>query len=165
MKRALCIVLDSVGCGNAPDANDYGDEGANTLGHLYQRIPGFSLPNLESIGLGQILGLPDAPIPTSGFRAARLTARAAGKDTTTGHWELMSHTLTTPFETFLEFPKELIDELSHRSGTRFLGNYPASGTEIIRSLGPQHLASQGMQFSTPAPTAFCKLQPMRNTSV
>ena len=141
MRRALLIVLDSVGCGNAPDAAQYGDAGANTLGHLYQRIPGFRLPHMESLGLAALLGLSDSPPLAPGYSASRLTSYAAGKDTTSGHWELMGHTLTVPFHTFTSFPDDLVEELSRRCGTGFLGNTTASGTEIITRLGPEHLAS------------------------
>lgn len=139
MKRALCLVLDSVGCGNAPDAADYGDAGANTLGHLFERIPGFSLPNLERLGLGRVLGLDrESPIhPEAAW--ARLTERSAGKDTTTGHWELMGCNLEEPFATFEHFPAELIDELGLRGGVDFIGNVAASGTEILVQLGGEHL--------------------------
>ena len=139
MKRALCIVLDSVGCGNAPDAADYGDSGADTLGHLYGAIPGFSLPHLESLGLGELLALPDkvATLPQASW--ARLTETSAGKDTTTGHWELMGCALDEPFATFEAFPNDLIEELEKRGGVEFIGNCAASGTEILVQLGAEHL--------------------------
>jgi phosphopentomutase len=139
MRRALVIVLDSVGCGHAPDAAQYGDLGSNTLGHLYGQIPGFHLPHMESLGLATLLGLPDSPETLPGFTATRLTAQAAGKDTTSGHWELMGHILTSPFDTFPSFPADLVQELSQRCHTGFLGNTTASGTEIISHLGPAHL--------------------------
>jgi phosphopentomutase len=139
MRRALVIVLDSVGCGHAPDAAQYGDLGSNTLGHLYEHIPDFRLPHMESLGLASLLGLPDPPQTLPGFTATRLTAHAAGKDTTSGHWELMGYTLTSPFDTVPSFPDELVQELSQRCHTGFLGNTTASGTEIITRLGPAHL--------------------------
>lgn len=139
MRRALVIVLDSVGCGHAPDAATYGDLGANTLGHLYERITDFRLPHLESIGLASLLGLPDPQQCLPGFNSARLTSHAAGKDTTSGHWELMGYTLTSAFETFTTFPDELVQELSLRCQTKFLGNTTASGTEIITRLGTAHI--------------------------
>lgn len=138
MQRALCIILDSVGCGNAPDAAAYGDAGANTLGHLFERIPGLSLPHLASLGLHEILGLPGkATFPGAAW--TRLTATAAGKDTTSGHWELMGYPLTQPFATFTRFPDPLVRELEHRGQVHFLGNEAASGTEIIARLGETHL--------------------------
>ncbi len=139
MKRALVIVIDSVGCGHAPDAADYGDGGADTLGHLYGRIGGFSLPHLESLGLGHILGLHRQSPSHPGSRHFRLTARSAGKDTTTGHWELMGLVLDHPFATFESFPAELVSELERRAGVRFIGNHAASGTEILKQLGGEHL--------------------------
>ena len=141
MKRALCIVLDSVGCGNAPDAADYGDAGANTIGHLFERIPGFSLPNLARLGLYEILGLPDEARIHPEARWARLTGHSAGKDTTTGHWELMGCPLEQAFSTFEAFPDDLVRELESRGGVEFIGNCAASGTEILVRLGDEHLAT------------------------
>lgn len=139
MKRVLCIVLDSVGCGHAPDAFDYGDEGADTLGHLFERIPGFDLPNLGSLGLYEILNISREVhlLPDAGW--GRLTAQAAGKDTTTGHWELMGCSLEKAFATFESFPSELVLALEARGGVKFIGNVAASGTEILIQLGKDHL--------------------------
>ncbi len=139
MKRALVIVLDSVGCGNAPDAAAYGDAGADTLGHLFERIAGLHLPNLASLGLGKLLGLKGAAETLPGAAWARLTERSSGKDTTTGHWELMGCTVDVPFAKFESFPQDLIEELARRGGVGFLGNYAASGTEILVRLGEEHL--------------------------
>jgi phosphopentomutase len=139
MKRALVIVLDSVGCGNAPDAAAYGDSGADTLGHLFQRIPGFELPNLASLGLYQVLGLEIPADLRQDASWARLTEQSAGKDTTTGHWELMGCALDAPFATFEAFPDDLVSELERRGGVKFLGNYASSGTEILVKLGDEHL--------------------------
>lgn len=139
MKRALVIVLDSVGCGRAPDAATYGDTGADTLGHLFARIPDFELPHLASLGLYQILGFDKPAAPLDGAAWARLTARSAGKDTTTGHWELMGLTLDEPFTTFESFPEDLVNELARRCGVGFLGNCASSGTEILSQLGADHL--------------------------
>jgi phosphopentomutase len=139
VKRALVIVLDSVGCGRAPDAADYGDAGADTLGRLFERIPDFELPHLASLGLYQILGLDKPAATRNGATWARLTARSAGKDTTTGHWELMGLTLDERFVNFESFPKDLIDRLEQRCGVGFLGNLASSGTEIIQKLGVEHL--------------------------
>ena len=139
MKRALCIVLDSVGCGDAPDAADYGDAGANTLGHLYGEISGLSLPALESLGLGEILALPGTPEKHPGASWARLTEASAGKDTTTGHWELMGCALDEPFATFESFPADLVEEIGKSGGVEFIGNVASSGTEILVQLGTEHL--------------------------
>ena len=139
MKRVLCIVLDSVGCGNAPDAADYGDAGSNTLGHLFERVPGFSLPNLARLGLYDVLGLPAAPATHPAASWGKLTETSAGKDTTTGHWELMGCALDKPFATFESFPDELVAELEKRGDVEFLGNFASSGTEILVQLGEEHL--------------------------
>jgi phosphopentomutase len=141
MKRALLVVLDSVGCGHAPDAEDYGDAGADTLGHLLERIPDLTLPHLGSLGLGRLLGLrhSDSEPLLPGAAWSRLTAQSAGKDTTTGHWELMGCVLENPFATFESFPPDLVKEIESRCGVRFIGNVPASGTEILYRLGEQHL--------------------------
>lgn len=137
MKRALCLVMDSVGCGNAPDAAVYGDEGANTLGHLYQRA-GLRLPHLESLGLAGLLGIEGVtPLPQS--TCTRLTETSAGKDTTTGHWELMGCRLEKAFDTFESFPADLVEEIERRGNVHFIGNHPASGTEILTRLGETHL--------------------------
>ncbi len=133
MKRALVIVLDSVGCGGAEDAAAYGDDGADTLGHLFER-EGLELPNLSRLGLLEVLGRGNADLfPGAAF--ARMSEASAGKDTTTGHWELAGCVLEEPFDTFEAFPKDLLDEI----GGPFLGNYASSGTEILVELGAEHL--------------------------
>jgi len=137
--RALVIVLDSVGCGKAPDAAAYGDAGADTLGHLFGRIPGLELPHLASLGLYQILGLEKPACLLDGAAWARLTAHSAGKDTTTGHWELMGCTLDEPFATFEKFPDDLVSAIGKAGGVEFLGNCASSGTEILTRLGAEHL--------------------------
>ena len=141
MKRALVVVMDSVGCGRAPDAADYGDEGADTLGHLFGRIPGFELPHLASLGLHRILDQEKPADLWPGAAWGRLTEVSAGKDTTTGHWELMGHPLDEPFATFERFPEGLVAELERRGDVTFLGNFASSGTEILQKLGPQHLVT------------------------
>ena len=136
-KRALVIVLDSVGCGGAPDAGEYGDAGADTLGHLYTGIDGFGLPNLESLGLSSLLQGESAA--SDGRKAYRLTETSAGKDTTTGHWELMGCPVVHPFPTFKHFPDGLVAELEAAGGTVFIGNKVASGTGILEELGEEHV--------------------------
>jgi len=146
-RRALVIVLDSVGCGGAPDAAVYGDAGTDTLGHLFERIPGLELPHLASIGLYEALKRthPAFPLSTPMLRSHAsygiLTERSAGKDSTTGHWELMGAVLTKPFATFPQFPLDLVREIEQRGGAKFIGNVAASGTEILKSLGGEHLAT------------------------
>lgn len=139
MKRCICMILDSVGCGDAPDAADYGDAGADTLGHLYGTIPGFSLPHLESLGLGELLAMPDHVKKRPEASWARLTETSAGKDTTSGHWELMGCGLDEPFATFESFPADLVAELERRGEVEFIGNFASSGTEILVQLGEEHL--------------------------
>jgi phosphopentomutase len=147
MKRALVIVLDSAGCGNAPDAAVYGDEGANTLGHLFERIPGFRLPNLARLGLYEILRTAELPFPLpsppllAGADFAPMTERSAGKDSTTGHWELAGCVVERPFDTFNSFPEDLVEEIGSTAGVNFIGNVSASGTEILEQLGEKHLRS------------------------
>jgi phosphopentomutase len=135
--RALVIVLDSVGVGGAPDAARYGDEGADTLGHILERCPDLRLPRLWSLGLGQVLGRHPVKRPRASY--GRMREQAAGKDSTTGHWELAGVILREPFALFERFPPELVDAIETECGVRFLGNYPASGTAIIDELGEAHL--------------------------
>ncbi len=133
--RALLLVLDSVGCGAAPDAAQYGDAGSDTLGHIYERTPGFSLPVLESLGLAAILGRSDSARASWG----RMRERSAGKDTTTGHWEIAGAVLDVPFRTFERFPDSLVAGIEREAGVEFIGNLPASGTVILDQLGPEHI--------------------------
>jgi phosphopentomutase len=135
--RALVIVLDSVGVGGAPDAARYGDEGADTLGHILERCPDLRLPQLWSLGLGQIVGCHPVKRPRACY--GRMREQAAGKDSTTGHWELAGVVLREPFAVFEQFPSELVGAVEAERGVRFLGNYPASGTAIIDELGEEHL--------------------------
>ncbi len=135
--RALLLILDSVGCGGAPDAAVYGDEGADTLGHICENTPGFSLPNLERLGLARILHRRDAIAPQASW--GRMRERSVGKDTTTGHWEIAGAVLDEPFKVFAKFPAELVRAIEHEAGVEFIGNYPASGTMILDELGAEHL--------------------------
>lgn len=145
--RALCIVLDSVGCGHAPDAAEFGDAGADTLGHLFERIPGFALPSLASLGLHELMRSGDLEFPIEsppllpGAGFARLTENSRGKDTTTGHWELMGAVIDEPFALFERFPADLAAAMEEVANCRFLGNQAASGTEIISRLGAEHVAT------------------------
>jgi phosphopentomutase len=138
MRRALVIVLDSAGCGAAPDAAAYGDEGSDTLGHILHGT-GVALPTLLSLGLGGVLGLPGGPPPRAAH--GRMRPRAAGKDSTTGHWEIAGAVLDQPFATFERFPDALVAAIEAEAGVRFIGNLPASGTAIIDELGPEHLST------------------------
>lgn len=143
--RALWLVLDSVGFGGAADAADFGDAGADTLGHLFER-EGLELPNMASLGLYEIMRGRSAVVPAAlplrtGAAACRLTEKSIGKDTTTGHWELAGIVLEQPFVTFASFPEELMAELEARTGVCFIGNCVASGTEILVRLGEEHCRS------------------------
>ncbi len=139
MKRAALIVLDSLGIGEMPDASAYGDAGADTLGHIAESKKDLEIPNLLSLGLGNIDGvtrLESIAEPKGSF--GRLTERSKGKDTITGHWEIAGLYTEVPFKTFPEFPKEFMDAFEKEIGIETLGNYAASGTEIIEALGPEH---------------------------
>jgi len=138
-KRVILIVLDSVGCGALPDAAAYGDAGADTLGHIYQ-LEKPALPNLEKMGLGCIDGM-GYPVPTDGEGVyGRAMEASAGKDTTTGHWELMGIRLPKPFPLYPEgFPPEVMDAFEAAIGTKTLCNRPASGTAILDELGEEHI--------------------------
>ena len=143
--RALVIVLDSAGCGGAADAASYGDEGSNTLGHLFEREP-LELPHMASLGLYDLLrskgiNAPFTPMMRSGAAATHMAEKSAGKDTTTGHWELSGIILDRPFETFVNFPQSLVEEIESRSNVSFIGNLASSGTEILSCLGAQHLST------------------------
>ena len=141
MKRAILVVLDSVGIGELPDAARYGDEGSNTLCNLKQAYPAMELPHMQALGLGNIPGaavLGPVAHPTGGY--GKMAEKSNGKDTTTGHWELAGIITENPFPTFTEtgFPKEFIEQFEQAIGTKVLGNYAASGTVIIQDLGDEH---------------------------
>ncbi len=141
-KRAVLIVLDSVGIGELPDAADFGDVGSHTLGHIAETVEGFDVPNMRGLGLGNIEGCPQVPGvdgPTAGY--GRMAEVSQGKDTATGHWEFVGCILDQPFETFMEsgFPDDIIEEFVEKTGCGgILGNRAASGTVIIEELGPEH---------------------------
>jgi phosphopentomutase len=137
--RALLIVLDSVGIGNAPDAGSYGDEGANTLGHILESCPDLSLPNLCSLGLSQLMARETCVATSRLASCGRMTELSAGKDTTTGHWEIAGIILDQPFAVFERFPDELVRPIEGEAGIHFLGNYARSGTAILDELGTEHV--------------------------
>ena len=154
MKRVVLIVLDGVGCGFQADAEKYGDVGANTLAHVYQQARP-TIPNLEELGLLNAAGIAaneeDPPIGCYGS----MTERAAGKDTTTGHWELAGLTLTKPFPTYPDgFPREIIEAFERETGLETIGNKAASGTQIIEELGPEHLRTGKPIVYTSADSVF-----------
>jgi phosphopentomutase len=156
IKRVTLIVLDSVGCGDAPDASVYGDSGSNTLGNIARAVGGLNLPNLGKLGLGNltdIVGVPPAAMTTGAY--GRLTEVSAGKDTTTGHWELSGVILDNPFPVYPDgFPDGLMNEFESRIGRKTIGNYPASGTEIIKELGEEHFNTGKPIIYTSADSVF-----------
>lgn len=157
--RAVLIVLDSCGCGASPDASRYGDQGANTLGNL-SRSQGLSLPNLGALGLGnltELRGVPPIDLAKDRPRGAfgKLRERSAGKDTTTGHWEIAGLQVDTAFPVYAQgFPAEMIERFSAEVGRGVLGNKPASGTTILDELGPEHLRTGALIVYTSADSVF-----------
>lgn len=137
MPRALVIVLDSVGIGNAPDAERYGDAGANTLGHIFEQTPELRLPALDSLGLPALLGKTLTSVSRASF--GRMRERSVGKDTTTGHWELAGAILEKPFAVYEQFPPALVHAIEKDAGTQFIGNYATSGTAVLEILGLEHV--------------------------
>jgi phosphopentomutase len=156
MARACVIVLDAVGAGALPDAADYGDEGSDTLGNVARAVGGLDLPSLEALGLGNVEPLEGCPPQTGAPAVAgRLRPRSKGKDTTTGHWELMGVVTAQPFPTYPHgFPHDVVDPFMHRTGRGVLGNKPASGTEIIQELGEEHQRTGKWIVYTSADSVF-----------
>ena len=141
-KRIFVVVLDSLGIGAVEDSPEYGDVGVDTRGHIAREVPGLKIPNLKKLGmvnLHPLEGMEPAEHPLG--RYMRLKERSRGKDTMTGHWEMMGLLVTTPFQTFTShgFPKELIDELEKRTGRKIIGNKSASGTEILDELAEEEI--------------------------
>lgn len=154
--RAIVLVLDSVGAGELPDAADYGDAGSNTLGNVARAVGGLSMPNLAALGLGNVTDIQGvAPIDTPRGSWGRNAESSAGKDTTTGHWEMMGLVLERPFPTYPDgFPAQVMDAFTRETGLGWLGNYPASGTEIIQKLGDEHVATGKPIIYTSADSVF-----------
>lgn len=152
-KRIFTIVLDSLGVGALPDAESYGDAGTDTLGHISQEMDAFDIPNLQKIGMANLHPLKQVePVEKPLGYYSYLHEASTGKDTMTGHWEMMGLHITKPFRTFTEtgFPKELLDELSARTGRVIIGNKSASGTEILDELGEEEIATGHMIVYTSA---------------
>ncbi len=156
MPRACVIVLDAVGAGALPDAAEYGDEGSDTLGNVARAVGGLDLPNLEALGLGNVEPLEGCrPQPGAPAVAGRLFERSKGKDTTTGHWELMGVVTPQAMPTYTHgFPHDVIDPFMHRTARGVLGNKPASGTEIIHELGEEHQRTGKWIVYTSADSVF-----------
>lgn len=151
-KRIFLIVMDSVGIGESPDANKFGDVGADTLGHIAQQMNGLHMPNMAKLGLSNIkpiLGIEAQAAPRAYF--TKMQEASNGKDTMTGHWEIMGLHIQTPFKVFPDgFPQELLDELEAKSGRKIIGNKPASGTEILDELGEEHMKTGDLIVYTSA---------------
>jgi len=156
LKRAILVVLDGVGAGANPDAHAYGDEGASSLEHCAQAIGGLELPNLGSIGLGNItpiLGTP--PVERARGAFGRMAEAAAGKDSTTGHWEMTGVVLRQPLPTYPHgFPPEVVEPFEQAIGRKVIGNKAASGTEIIAELGEEHVKTGRPILYTSADSVF-----------
>lgn len=151
--RVFLTVLDSVGIGELEDAKEYGDLGANTLCNIAKSTGGLSLPNLQRMGLGNIASI-EGVEPTDNQIAytTKCGELSKGKDTITGHWEMSGILIKEPFKVFTDtgFPKELIDELEKETGHKFIGNISASGTEIIKNLGQEHIQTKSLILYTSA---------------
>lgn len=155
-KRIALIVLDSVGIGELPDASEFGDTGSHTLGHIARENPGFKLPNLQKLGLGNITpdaGLDKEAHPKGYF--GKMAEISAGKDTMTGHWELMGLHVTTPFNTYPDgFPEELLRQFEQETGRKVICNKPASGTEVIEQYGEEQMKTGAWIVYTSADSVF-----------
>lgn len=151
-KRVFLIVLDSLGIGEAPDAKDYNDVGAHTIGHIAERMD-LKIPNMEALGYGNITpikNVKETKKPQAFY--TKIQEASLGKDTMTGHWEMMGMYITKPFQTFTDtgFPEALIKELEEKTGRKVIGNISASGTDIIRDLGEEHLKTGDLIVYTSA---------------
>lgn len=152
-KRVFTIVIDSLGIGAMPDSEKYGDVGVDTLGHIAESVETFNIPNLQRMGISNLHKIKhvDAVSKPLGYQM-KMEEASVGKDTMTGHWEMMGLHITKPFKTFTDtgFPKELLDELSKRTGHKIVGNKSASGTEILDELGEHQIKTGDMIVYTSA---------------
>jgi phosphopentomutase len=154
--KVLLLVCDSFGVGEAPDAASYGDAGSNTLGHVAEAVGGLEAPNLARLGLGLVTDVKGlAAEAAAGTAHGKQRERSAGKDTTTGHWEIAGIVLDRPFPTYPDgFPPEVIEPFERAIGRKVLGNVAASGTEIIEELGEEHLRTRRPIVYTSADSVF-----------
>ena len=153
-KRIIILVMDSVGIGHAPDAAKFNDEGSNTLGHIEATAGLIHCPTLRSLGLANIADIKTDETSVMGAYG-KMEEVSTGKDTTSGHWEMMGHPVTVPFPTFYDgFPKELMDTFTKETGYGYLGNEVASGTEIIERLGVEHMKTGKPIVYTSADSVF-----------
>lgn len=156
IKRVIVIVLDGVGIGEAPDAAEYGDVGSNSLANTARAVGGLRLPNMAQIGLGNITTIEGVdPVSPSRGAYGKMTPLSVGKDSINGHWELMGIYLQEPFPTYPDgFPPEVLDKFRELTGLDVLGNKPASGTEIIKELGVEHMRTGKPIVYTSADSVF-----------
>jgi len=156
INRVILIVLDSVGVGELPDAGEYGDEGSNTLGNIAAGCGGINLPHLSGLGLGKIDGIDYMPIPQAVSGSyGRMAEVSKGKDTITGHWEIAGIQLEFPFPTYPDgFSQEILDRFQKLTGRGILGNCVASGTEIIKQYGREHMETGKLIVYTSADSVF-----------
>ncbi|MDX8044838.1 phosphopentomutase [Gracilibacillus sp. S3-1-1] len=151
-KRVFLIVLDSVGIGEAPDAEQFNDKGADTLGHIAEHMNGLNMPNIAKLGLSnirEIKGIEKAEQPQAHY--TKMQEASNGKDTMTGHWEIMGLHIEQPFQTFPDgFPEDLVKQLEEKTGRKIIGNKPASGTEILDELGEEHMKTGDLIVYTSA---------------
>ncbi|SDG22413.1 phosphopentomutase [Fontibacillus panacisegetis] len=154
--KITVIVLDSVGIGELPDAVKFGDKGSHTLGHILETVPGTKLPNMQKLGLGNIAPLPNLePAEAPAGYYGKMAEISSGKDTMTGHWELMGIKTETPFQTYPSgFPRDLISRFEHETGRKVIGNKVASGTEILVELGEEHMKTGSWIVYTSADSVF-----------
>ena len=152
-ERIFVVVMDSLGVGEMPDSPDFGDVGVNTLGHISEAVESFEIPNLRKLGMANLIPLKQVPpVDRPLGYYAKMKEQSLGKDTMTGHWEMMGLEVTTPFKTFTEtgFPPELIQELEERTGRKVIGNKSSSGTEILDELAEEEIATGHMIVYTSA---------------
>jgi phosphopentomutase len=155
-RRAIVLVLDGVGIGEAPDAAAYGDVGSNTLGNIARAVGGLALPNLERLGLGNIAPLPGvAPVEQPQGAWGMLTPSSAGKDSTTGHWEIAGVVLDRPFPTYPHgFPPDVVEAFARRTGRGVIGNVVGSGTDVLVRFGEEHQRTGDWILYTSADSVF-----------
>ncbi|MFV2050822.1 phosphopentomutase, partial [Metabacillus sp. YM-086] len=151
-KRVFLIVLDSVGIGEAPDAKEFNDVGADTLGHIAEHMGGLTMPNMAKLGLSNIREIKGIPVQNQPLAYyTKMQEASNGKDTMTGHWEIMGLKIEQPFQVFPDgFPDDLIQELEEKTGRKIIGNKPASGTEILDELGEEHMKTGSLIVYTSA---------------
>lgn len=151
-KRIHLIVLDSVGIGESPDAHLFGDQGANTLGHIGEAMNGLQMPNMGKLGLSNIQEIQGVAVEKEPLACyGKMQEASVGKDTMTGHWEIMGLNIDKPFKVYPNgFPQELIDQLEKRTGRKVIGNKPASGTAILDELGLEHMETGALIVYTSA---------------